>query len=367
MNNLCFTAFDVETANSRMHSICSIGVVVIKYGKLVFREKFLVQPPNNEYSHWNIKVHGITPDLTENSPSFSDIWDSIRNFFEDQLVVAHNISFDRSALEQTLNYYQIEIPKFLDDCTYRLTGLKLNEACSIYGIDLKHHDALSDALGCANLYLKIANNEAPDFKKLEKKQDQIHREQVFHDRISKENCIPNYDRVIKQTPFFKKNAVISGVFKNYTRNELAKLLCSLGCKIQSNVNKSTTYLVAGLEFGPRKYENAKSIGIRIISESELELLLQNDLADTSEFHTGCCLGNQLQGLKILVSGVFQHFSRDEIKRVIEQHGGKNVSSVSGNTDFLVAGENMGPAKREKAESLGVKIISEEEFLEMIKQ
>lgn len=74
---------------------------------------------------------------------------------------------------------------------------------------------------------------------------------------------------------------------------------------------------------------------------------------------------KLSGKTILVSGVFQHFSRDEIKQVIEQHGGKNVSSVSGNTDFLVAGDNMGPAKRQKAESLGVKIISEEEFLVMI--
>lgn len=74
---------------------------------------------------------------------------------------------------------------------------------------------------------------------------------------------------------------------------------------------------------------------------------------------------KLSGKTILVSGVFQHFSRDEIKQVIEQHGGKNVSSVSGNTDFLVAGDNMGPAKRQKAESLGVKIISEEEFLGMI--
>lgn len=74
---------------------------------------------------------------------------------------------------------------------------------------------------------------------------------------------------------------------------------------------------------------------------------------------------KLFGKTFVVSGVFINFSRDEIKQVIEKHGGKNVGSVSGNTDFLVAGDNMGPAKRQKAEALGVTIISENEFMEMI--
>ncbi len=76
-------------------------------------------------------------------------------------------------------------------------------------------------------------------------------------------------------------------------------------------------------------------------------------------------GGRLKGKTFVVSGVFQHFSRDEIKAAIEQHGGNPVGSVSGNTNYLVAGENMGPAKRAKAEKLGVQIISEEEFLEML--
>ncbi len=74
---------------------------------------------------------------------------------------------------------------------------------------------------------------------------------------------------------------------------------------------------------------------------------------------------KLAAKTFVVSGVFQRFSRDEIKQTIEQHGGKNVSAVSGSTSFLIAGANMGPAKRQKAEALGVKIISEEEFLQMI--
>ena len=73
----------------------------------------------------------------------------------------------------------------------------------------------------------------------------------------------------------------------------------------------------------------------------------------------------LQGQSIVISGVFAHHSRDEYKRIIEQHGGKNVGSISGKTSFILAGDNMGPSKLEKAEKLGVRIVSEDEFLAMI--
>ena len=73
----------------------------------------------------------------------------------------------------------------------------------------------------------------------------------------------------------------------------------------------------------------------------------------------------LSGKKIVVSGVFQAYSRPELKQLIEDHGGTNVSSISKNTDILLAGENMGPAKRAKAEDLGVQIMGEEEFTQLI--
>jgi DNA ligase (NAD+) len=77
------------------------------------------------------------------------------------------------------------------------------------------------------------------------------------------------------------------------------------------------------------------------------------------------LSNSLEGKSLVVSGVFVTYGRDEIKEVIKQHGGKVVSAISGKVDILVAGENMGPAKKEKAEKLGVTIIDEEAFTKMI--
>ncbi len=75
--------------------------------------------------------------------------------------------------------------------------------------------------------------------------------------------------------------------------------------------------------------------------------------------------DKLQGQSIVISGVFAQHSRDEYKAMIEKHGGKNVGSISAKTSFILAGENMGPAKLEKAQKLGVRIIGEEEFLSMI--
>jgi len=82
--------------------------------------------------------------------------------------------------------------------------------------------------------------------------------------------------------------------------------------------------------------------------------------EAKELHSNC-----LEGKSIVISGKFLDHSRDELKELIELHGGKNQSGVSANTDFIVAGENMGPAKLQKAEKLGVKILSESEFIALI--
>ena len=77
--------------------------------------------------------------------------------------------------------------------------------------------------------------------------------------------------------------------------------------------------------------------------------------------------DKLVGQSIVISGVFQHHSRDEYKLIIEQNGGKNVGSISGKTSFILAGDNMGPSKLEKAQKLGIRIVSEEEFLQIIQK
>ena len=75
--------------------------------------------------------------------------------------------------------------------------------------------------------------------------------------------------------------------------------------------------------------------------------------------------DKLQGMSIVISGVFTHHSRDEYKAMIEKNGGKNVGSISSKTSFILAGDNMGPSKLEKANKLGIKIVNEEDFLKLL--
>jgi len=77
------------------------------------------------------------------------------------------------------------------------------------------------------------------------------------------------------------------------------------------------------------------------------------------------ISDKLAGKTFVVSGIFNHFSREEIKHLIEKHGGQNLGSISSQTHYLIAGEKMGPAKKAKAEKLGIPVITEDQFEEMI--
>jgi DNA ligase (NAD+) len=103
-------------------------------------------------------------------------------------------------------------------------------------------------------------------------------------------------------------------------------------------------------------ENNRNILARLKSKGLRFELSEEQLSSASD---------KLKGLTFVVSGVFTKFSRDEIKKTIEQNGGKNVGSISGKTSYLLAGENMGPEKLKKAEKLGVPVISEDEFINMV--
>jgi DNA ligase (NAD+) len=102
-------------------------------------------------------------------------------------------------------------------------------------------------------------------------------------------------------------------------------------------------------------------------QKEIERLKKAGLQFEIAQHQTQPVSNALEGKSFVVSGVFENYEREQLKEVIIAHGGKVLSSVSGKLDYLLAGDNMGPAKREKAEKLGVKIISEKEFEEMIER
>jgi DNA polymerase III subunit epsilon len=150
-----FTAIDFETAHPKRWSICQVGLVRVENGIITDQLSLLVQPPDNFYWNFFIGIHGITPQVTKNEPSFDRIWYGIEPYIRNQEVVAHNgFGFDFPVLANTLEYYGLQVPDYNKHCTYRIYRERLPICCSRYNIPLKHHDALSDAKACAELFLR---------------------------------------------------------------------------------------------------------------------------------------------------------------------------------------------------------------------
>ncbi|SMC81384.1 3'-5' exonuclease [Moheibacter sediminis] len=148
-----FTAIDFETAQGYRWSICQVGLVRVENGIITDKHSILVQPPDNYYWYKNTEIHGISSRHTANSPNFEEVWNQIEPYIKHQNVVAHNaFGFDFPCLKQTLEWYGLPMPEFDGHCTYKIFRQRLNLLCQHYQIPLNHHDALSDALACAELY-----------------------------------------------------------------------------------------------------------------------------------------------------------------------------------------------------------------------
>lgn len=166
----------------------------------------------------------------------------------------------------------------------------------------------------------------------------------------------------KQVPFER---VLYGLGIRFVGETVAKRLVSAFHSMEQLEQASFEDLTAVDEIGERI---ARSIIAYFADERNRTLVnrlkeygLQMSVAEEKLANRS----EKLKGLSIVISGTFAKHSRDEYKAMIEQHGGKNSGSVSGKTDYILAGDNMGPAKLEKAAKLGVKIINEDEFLNMI--
>ena len=159
-----FVAIDFETANGAKNSACAVGIVTVKNGMIADSYYTLIKPPGNAY-HWGcIRVHGIKPADTQSSLTFYDLYPEIQQRLQGQIIVAHNAAFDRSVLRACmesarLNYDALDIHDKWQ-CTvqiYRKKGFKpcgLSACCDVLGIELEHHQALSDAKACAELFLR---------------------------------------------------------------------------------------------------------------------------------------------------------------------------------------------------------------------
>lgn len=166
----------------------------------------------------------------------------------------------------------------------------------------------------------------------------------------------------KQVPFER---VLYGLGIRYVGETVAKRLASSFHTIEDLEIASLETLTAVDEIGERIAQSVIAYFAEEKNQILVNRLKEYGLQMEMSEETMANRSDKLKGLSIVISGTFSLHSRDEYKAMIEQHGGKNSGSVSSKTDYILAGDNMGPAKLEKAAKLGVKIMNEEDFLKML--
>jgi DNA polymerase III subunit epsilon len=284
-----YVAFDFETASGK--NACSIGIIEFNKGKAINEYYSLINPNIEKFNPFTTRIHGIRKIDVINEREFCDIWDEIKHFFDNRIIVAHNSSFDVSVLNYSLERYNIHKPINTCYCTLKISrqilnirNYKLSTLAKYYSIKQdNYHNALEDAYVCGIVFFKL----------LEKVED------------------------------------IDNLIKDY-----------ISTAPKRNISKT-------------KYTSSKS-NKNLINES---IDLRCHYIELANIQT-----EKLKGQTFVVSGVFETVSRNELKKLIEGNSGKVSSAISSKTSYVIAGDNMGPSKKIKAEQLNIPLISEKDFL-----
>lgn len=156
-----YLVFDVETPNWHNDRMCSIGLCVVE-GDAITEERYALINPEEEFAPFNIQIHGITPEMVADAPTFGALWPELEPLFAGSVLVAHNAPFDLSVLAKCLEHYRIPWHRRAAyACTCQMgracipdsPNHKLNTLCGRLGIALDHHNAASDSRACAQLLL----------------------------------------------------------------------------------------------------------------------------------------------------------------------------------------------------------------------
>lgn len=261
-----FVGIDFETANEKRNSPCSIGIAVVKNGEVIEKVHHLIKPKEMRFMPINIGIHGIRPRMVQNELEFDKMWEKIKHYFNDNLIIAHNASFDISVLRKTLELYNIEMPSFQYICTMKLSrnfyrnldNARLSTVNNFLGYEFKHHDALADAIACNNILLNICEElNTKDINEISKlvgvtlgsvdkngyKPSSTKGQAIIQ---SKRQASKQNEKATKNfnfTAFENEVVVFTGGLASMTRDEAIKLVRKLSGTVGSSVTRRTTSIV----------------------------------------------------------------------------------------------------------------------------
>lgn len=170
-----YISIDIENPNARGNSICSIGIIVVKNKKVV-DEKYSLINPEDRFDTNNSNITGLNYSDVKDAPTFKEYWKSIKELFENNIIVGHNITYDLTVIAKALERYDIEVPIFNYYCTLKLSrnfintnSYSLNSLCDLLNVNLEnHHNALEDAKASQKIFEYLDyNNDIGTSEKFE--------------------------------------------------------------------------------------------------------------------------------------------------------------------------------------------------------
>ncbi len=293
-----FNAIDVETANSRIGSICQIGVVQVRDGTIEDEWQSLIDP-EDEFSFWNTKVHGITLAQVKDSPILPRIWDSLRSRLRGTALISHGW-FDRGAFEKARIRYGLDPleVQWLDSCQlvrrtwperYAKRGYGLKNVARDLGISFRHHDALEDARTASRIVLhacQASGNSIEDWLRNALPRASALPRSGSRPVAGLDACKESMaDAPAGSSTCRPRRSVVFTGSLGIRRKEAARMAEAAGLEVRSALSRSTDFLVAGEDpagqpkSSKRRQAEAmleKGSGPRIISEDDfLELVGQS--------------------------------------------------------------------------------------------
>ena len=182
-----------------------------------------------------------------------------------------------------------------------------------------------------------------------------------------EKSARNYLASLEESKTVPFERVLYALGIRFVGETVAKKIANAFSSIENIENATAEELTAVEDVGERIAQSIVRYFLEERNRQTVNRLKEYGVKMQSDKKDVATLSDKLKGLTFVISGTFSEHSRDEYKAMIEQNGGKNAGSVSGSTDYILAGENMGPAKLEKAQKLGVKIVNEQDFFKMISE
>lgn len=268
-----FVAIDFETANASRASACAIGLVVVQHGKVVEKFQRLIRPYElfDEYGFscfdpFNVMIHGITEKDVINEPEFNELWPSIKHYFSEQIIVAHNASFDISVLRYVCDEYEMPYPELHYSCTRiiskriwsDLASHSLDVIAPYLGVKFTHHKAEDDAFACSQIAIRACQKVGvTSLSELAEKVEfqnghlypggykaaRLHLPSYYDIRL--DEIVPSTDEFDPAHDFYNKTLVFTGALDSMSRKEAMQKVVDVGGKCSKSVNRSVNFLVTG--------------------------------------------------------------------------------------------------------------------------